>query len=180
VLGWPWLPGEVWYFTGVPHGGWDAGSAWAAIDFGAPDGELGCVASEYWVRATTAGRIVRSYDGAVLQDIDGDGFEQTVWVVFYMDVNSVGRVPLGAELQEGDQIGHPSCEGGFSNATHLHLARKYNGVWIAADDAQLPFQLAGWTMISSGEEYEGWMVRNNVSFEACDCRHVNNAIARNL
>ena len=180
ALGWPWLPGEVWYFTGGPHGGWDFGSAWAAIDFGAPDGELGCEASAYWVRAATAGRIVRSHEGAVLQDLDGDGFEQTGWVIFYMHVDSAGRVPIGAELQVGDQIGRPSCEGGFSNATHLHLARKYNGVWIAADDTQFPFRLAGWTSVSAGKEYDGWLVRDNLSLEACNCRDVINEIAGNL
>ena len=40
----PFSTGETWNFTGGPHGGWDTGSAWAALDF-APPGE-GC-----WLRA---------------------------------------------------------------------------------------------------------------------------------
>ena len=34
----PFQQGEIWSFTGGPHGGWDNGSAWAALDF-APPGE---------------------------------------------------------------------------------------------------------------------------------------------
>lgn len=176
LLEWPWLPGETWYFTGGPHGGWDAGSAWAALDFGPPEDQLGCTPSQAWVRAAAAGRIVRSAEGAVLQDLDGDGFEQTGWTLFYMHVDSDGRVPVGVELGVGDPIGHASCEGGFSNATHLHFARKYNGVWIAADDSTLTMQLGGWSTVSAGSEYDGWLARNNVSLEACDCRDVVNAI----
>src|SRR5690606_8939231 len=33
----PFPAGEVWFFTGGPHGGWGSGSAWAAIDFAPPD-----------------------------------------------------------------------------------------------------------------------------------------------
>ena len=33
----PFESGEVWFFTGGPHGGWGSGSAWAAVDFGPPD-----------------------------------------------------------------------------------------------------------------------------------------------
>jgi hypothetical protein len=35
-------------------------------------------------------------------------------------------------VKTGDRIGHPSCEGGAANATHVHIARRYNGEWIPA------------------------------------------------
>ena len=47
-------------------------------------------------------------------------------------------------MDEGDHIGHPSCEGGRAVGTHLHIARKYNGEWVGAGGA-LPFVLSGWT-----------------------------------
>ena len=133
----------TWAFTGGPHGGWDDGSAWAALDF-APVTELtGCFSSDNWVTAVTDGIIVRTGDGRVVQDIDGDGLEQTGWVVLYMHVEARERIEPGTRVRAGQRIGHPSCEGGLSNATHLHLARKYNGEWIAAD-GPIPFNLDGW------------------------------------
>jgi hypothetical protein len=59
----------------------------------------------------------------------------------------------------GERVGHPSCEGGVSTGTHLHLARRYNGEWIPADQ-NLPFVLDGWVSGGSGVEYEGYLERN--------------------
>ena len=36
----PFEPGDVWSFTGGPHGGWADGAGWAALDF-APPGPAG-------------------------------------------------------------------------------------------------------------------------------------------
>lgn len=35
----PWDADETWYFTGGPHGAWNSGSAWGALDF-VPPGKL--------------------------------------------------------------------------------------------------------------------------------------------
>jgi murein DD-endopeptidase MepM/ murein hydrolase activator NlpD len=143
-----------WAYTGGPHGGWGDGSAWAALDF-APYGEpLGCIQSDAWVVAIADGLIVRADNGAVVQDLDGDGAEQTGWAVLYMHIETRERVEVGTYLQAGEKIGHPSCEGGVSSGTHLHLARRYNGEWIPADQG-LPFNLDGWISSSTGAEYEG-------------------------
>ena len=37
----PFEPGNVWAFTGGPHGGWAEGSAWAALDFAPPGDAVG-------------------------------------------------------------------------------------------------------------------------------------------
>jgi len=161
----PFEPGARWVLTGGPHGGWDDGSAWAALDF-APDTEaVGCVESDEWVVSVGNGLILRSEDGAVTQDLDSpegalnDGLEQTGWVILYMHIESRGRVAAGTYLMAGERIGHPSCEGGVSTGTHLHLARRYNGEWIPADQI-LPFVLDGWISGGSGVEYEGYLERN--------------------
>ncbi len=173
----PFEPGRIWSFTGGPHGGWDSGSAWAALDFGPPGEVAGCTPSDEWVVAVADGWIVRTGDGAVIQDLDGDGIEQTGWVVFYMHIESRDRVQPNTYLYAGDRIGHPSCEGGFSNGTHVHIARKYNGEWIAADGPN-PFQLEGWISSGDGIEYDGFLTKGGQVVEAWDGRNELNQIGR--
>jgi LasA protease len=162
----PFEPGQVWTFTGGPHGGWDSGSAWAAIDFAPPGEPMGCILSEAWVTAIADGLIVRSENGVVVQDLDGDGLEQTGWTILYMHIDRSERVQAGKHVRAGERIGHPSCEGGFSNGTHLHIARRYNGLWIAADTPGLNFMMDGWVVRGDSIEYDGWLNRDDVSLQA--------------
>ncbi|MGD8462480.1 MAG: LysM peptidoglycan-binding domain-containing protein [Anaerolineae bacterium] len=165
----PWAQGEMWYYTGGPHGGWADGSAWSAIDFVPDEGYLGCQAAASWATAAAPGLVTHSENGEVMVDLDQDGHDETGWVLFYLHVASQGRVPVGTQVKQGDSIGHPSCEGGFSESTHLHLARKYNGEWIAAD-GPLPLVLSGWQFYSSGASYEGTASRGAQERTACECR----------
>ena len=127
--------------------------------------------------AVADGVIVRSGNGAVVLDLDGDGREQTGWVVLYMHLESRGRVIVGTRVNAGDRIGHPSCEGGYSTATHLHLARRYNGEWIAADGS-LPFVLDDWTSHGDGNEYNGYLEKKGNSIVAEDGIINENQISR--
>jgi LasA protease len=173
----PFSEGETWYYTGGPHGGWDSGSAWAALDF-APPGENGsCLASTLWVTAVADGLVLRASNGALILDLDNDGYEQTGWVILYMHVAEDGRIEPGEYLFAGERIGHPSCEGGVSNATHIHIARKYNGEWIAAD-GQMPFILDGWVSSGGGREYDGYLTRGTLTIEALDSASELNQVYR--
>jgi LysM repeat protein len=165
----PWAEGELWYYTGGPHGGWNEGSAWSALDFVPDEGYLGCQPATAWATAAAPGLVIYSRDGEVLVDLDGDGHEQTGWVLFYLHVATEGRVTEGTRVQSGDPIGHPSCEGGFSESTHLHLARRFNGEWMAAD-GPVPMVLSGWRFASAGVEYEGSASRGGEERTACECR----------
>jgi LasA protease len=167
----PFGPGEVWFFTGGAHGGWGSGSAWAAVDFAPPDippEGVFCYVSAYWVRAVAPGIIVRSEDGVVVLDLEGDGDETTGWTVLYLHVAAQDRISAGTRVEAGDPIGRASCEGGFSTATHLHIARRYNGEWIPADcftcapqDERPRFNLGGWEVIGiRNQEYQGFLERN--------------------
>jgi LasA protease len=169
TLALPWADGELWYYTGGPHGGWNEGSAWAAIDFVPDEGYLGCQVASSWATAAAPGLILYSQDGKVIVDLDEDGHVETGWVLFYLHVGSQGRVAVGSRVRTGDPIGHPSCEGGFSESTHLHIARKYNGEWIAAD-GPLPLVLSGWQFHSAGISYEGTATRGDEVRTACECR----------
>ncbi|HZY44055.1 MAG TPA: LysM peptidoglycan-binding domain-containing protein [Anaerolineae bacterium] len=164
----PWPIGEVWYYTGGPHGGWASGSGWAAIDFTPPD-MVSCFPSEYWVVAMSAGLVVRSEMGEVMVDLDGDGHEQTGWAILYMHIADQDRVSVGTKLNAGDHIGHPSCTGGAANATHVHIARRYNGEWIPAGGS-IPLILDGWKVTGEATEYDGGLVSDDQVKVACECR----------
>jgi len=160
ILELPFLPGLGWSFTGGPHISWGVGTPYGAVDFAPVTGEKACEPSSAWTTAAASGRIVRSANSIVVIDLDGDGLEQTGWVLLYMHVASEGRVPLGNLVHTDDRIGHPSCEGGKSTGAHVHIARKYNGEWIPAD-GPLPMILSGW-MVHSGEKpYLGALTRGS-------------------
>ena len=65
---------------------------------------------------------------------------------------------MGTIVQQGDPIGHPSCEGGPADGTHVHIARKYNGEWIAAA-GPIPFTMDGWVAQSGYRPFDGSLVR---------------------
>ena len=164
----PYTESEGWYFTSGPHSAWGNGAAWAALDFAPPlpDKETwGCYDSPAWVRAVADGRIVRVSDGLLVEDLDGDGFEGTGWTILYMHVAAKDRVSLGSQVKTGDALGHPSCEGGPANGSHLHIARRYNGEWIPADQ-DMPFFLSGWSSHGFGVEYDGTLEREGVEIQA--------------
>ena len=167
ALSLPWAKGETWHFTGGPHGAWEDGSAWAALDFVPTGGPFGCALPPSFAAAAAPGLVIYSQKGEVLVDLDKDGHEETGWVLFYLHMAGDGRVPFDTEVKQGDPIGHPSCEGGFSESSHLHFARKYNGEWIAAG-GPLPFMLSGWQAHSSGTDYDGTMTRGGQTVTASE------------
>lgn len=173
----PFEKGVPWYLTGGPHGGWASGSAWASLDF-APDAELrGCYLSEQWLTAAAPGQVIFSDMGGVLLDLDGDGFVGTGWVIVYWHVDTTERIPTGSVVQAGDRLGRASCEGGYSNGTHVHFARRYNGRWVSADGST-PFNLDGWVSSGLGREYDGLLTRNGITKEACVCAEDINELVR--
>jgi LysM repeat protein len=172
----PWPQGETWYLTSGPHGAWNTGSAWGALDFVPPAEQVGCIPSDAWVTAMADGVVSRSGHGAVVVDMDGDGYAGTGWAITYMHLETRDRAALGAVVKTGDRLGHPSCEGGFSNGTHLHVARSYNGRWISADGPS-PFVMSGWVSSGAGAEYDGYLTRGEAVRGACVCREEINAIS---
>jgi hypothetical protein len=97
----------------------------------------------------------------VVIDLDGDGYEQTGWSLFYLHMYHEGRVAAGTWVNVGDHIGHPSCEGGRSTGTHMHIARKFNGEWIPAD-SPLPFNLDGWVAHEGDAPYFGSLTKGDL------------------
>lgn len=150
--------GQKWSYTGGPHGAWESEGSYAALDFAPPSANSGCIPSNAWVVASASGLVVRSGNGVIVLDLDGDGYEQTGWALLYLHVSSDDIVPVGTWLSMGDPLGHPSCEGGHATGTHVHIARKFNGEWIAAD-GPMPFNLSGWVAHAYGTAYYGSLTR---------------------
>jgi hypothetical protein len=84
-----------------------------------------------------------------------------------MHIETRDRIQPNTYVYQGQHIGHPSCEGGVANGTHVHLARKYNGEWISAD-GKLPYNLGGWISGGDGVEYDGTLTRGGTVLEAME------------
>ena len=151
----PFTLGTVWNFTGGPHGAWEREGSWSAIDF-APSGFKGeCSQSYAYVTASAPGLVVRAENGVVTINLDYNDNEHSGWVLLYLHIATDGRlVNAGDEVNTGDRLGHPSCEGGISTGTHVHMTRKYNGEWMTAD-GPIPFVLSGWTVHNGVSAYKG-------------------------
>ncbi|HVM72019.1 MAG TPA: hypothetical protein VMT91_09680 [Anaerolineales bacterium] len=156
----PFEVGTLWAFTGGPHPAWEAESALGALDFAPASAVSGCAVSSAWAVAVAPGQIVRSESSYVVLDLDGDGFEQTGWVVIYQHIATKDRIPAGTWVNAGARIGHPSCEGGEATGTNLHIARKYNGEWVAAG-GPLPFDLSGWIAHDGSAPYQGTLTKGD-------------------
>jgi murein DD-endopeptidase MepM/ murein hydrolase activator NlpD len=133
---------------------------------------------ENYATAVADGLVVRSSVDGVALDLDRDGNERTGWVIYYLHLATSQRAPLGSDLKAGDIIGYPSCEGGRSTGTHVHVARKYNGEWIVADSA-IPFVLSGWTVHNGGSAYLGTLTKGGLTVIACECGDAYTAISGN-
>jgi murein DD-endopeptidase MepM/ murein hydrolase activator NlpD len=177
ALRFPFLPGQVWAYTGGPHTGWGTGEPYAAIDFAPGSETSGCVTvpQDQYATAMADGLVVRSdIDGTVI-DLDKDGDERTGWVLYYLHLATNARVPVGREVKAGDPVGYPSCEGGHVTGTHVHIARKYNGEWILAD-GPLAFNLEGWVAHDGSQAYLGTLTRGAATIIACDCSNATSQI----
>ena len=158
-LPYQYLENNKWAFTGGPHTGWGSMAPWAALDFAPPSSVTGCMISSVPTTAVADGVVARDGEGLLVLDLDGDGDERTGWVVIYLHIAGEGRVPVGTQVVTGEPLGFPSCEGGSSTGTHIHLARKYNGEWMVADGV-VPFVLSGWRAIRGDKPYTGYLVND--------------------
>lgn len=152
----PFGRGERWSLTAGPHPSWNAGTPRGALDFAPITGEPACVVSRAWANAAAPGAIARSRNNVVALDLDGDGLENTGWVLLYYHL--AGELASqGLTVEMDYPLGHPSCEGGRTTGTHVHVARKFNGEWLPAD-GPLPFVLGGWRAIADQRNYYGSLV----------------------
>jgi murein DD-endopeptidase MepM/ murein hydrolase activator NlpD len=173
----PWESGQTFYYTGGPHAAYGSRSAWAAVDFAPPDIKGSCYYSQKNITAAADGRVFVGDTGETYLDLDGDGNLQTGWVLLYLHVIARDDVTHGQLVLAGAPLGYASCEGGISNSSHLHLARRYNGEWMAAD-GPVPLVLSGWQVQAGLAQYDGTMVRGGVTKTACECwDEVMNAVA---
>ena len=175
ILALPWPEGQTWYLTSGPHSGWGRNSALAAIDFATGERDLGCRRSAELTTAAAAGQILYSHSGLLLQELDQDGFIGSGWVLAYLHLAPQNRVAAGTYVETGTALGHPSCEGGAATASHLHFARRYNGVWIPAD-SKWPLILSGWRARAGERAYDGYLQKGELIKRAEEDWLTDNAI----
>lgn len=170
ALRFPFRAGYIWAYTGGPHTGWGSGQPLAAVDFAPASDTSGCymVSNDLYATVMADGLVVRSDIDGVIIDLDKDGDERTGWVLYYLHLATNGRANVGQEVKAGDPVGYPSCEGGSSTGTHVHVARKYNGEWILAD-GPLAFNFEDWIVRNGGDIYEGTLTRGSSVVTACEC-----------
>lgn len=161
----PFPEGQVWNYTCGPHEAWGKEGPPAALDFAPPLDRSGCGTSNKWALAAAGGLVVRGGTGLVVLDLDGDGNEQTGWVLLYMHVSSTDKVEVGDWVNQDERIGHPSCAGGSSSGIHIHIARKYNGEWVLAEGG-LPFVLSGYQAYDKEKFCEGTLVNGDSVVQA--------------
>lgn len=169
--------GRTWSLTGGPHSAWGPDGALAALDFAPSSEASGCIESTDWITASAPGKVIRSGNGIVVLDLDGDGFEQTGWALLYLHVATKNRVGAGSWVEADEHLGHPSCEGGAATGTHVHFARKYNGEWILAD-GPIPFVVSGWRARAGEKIYEGTLEKNGKVVTACPCSSADTLVTR--
>jgi LysM repeat protein len=171
----PFEAGIEWRYTGGPHGGWGSGSAWGALDFAPSQGrpaDTFCYIANEWVTAVAPGTIARNGEGVLVLDLDGDSDESTGWTINYLHLSIDDTIQTGLRVNAGDRLGRPSCEGGFSNATHLHISRRFNGEWLPADCQDCiytvpSFEMGGWRIVGiENQYYQGFMVKDGQEIQA--------------
>lgn len=161
----------MWVYSSGPHYAWGITGSTAALDFvPQANSTLRCTPVDEYVVAAGGGKIVHLSSGLMFIDMDGDGDPHTGWVNMYLHLDWTGieGIELGAEVEQGQIIGRPSCLRGRSTGTHVHIARKYNGEWIAAG-GPVPFELSGWTVQNGDELYYGTMTRGDDVLISCRC-----------
>ncbi len=163
----PFPRGRTWTLTGAPHTGWGKALPFSALDFAPPTEFSGCFVAEpqHFTTAVASGMVTRVDRGLIILDLDMDGDERTGWAILYLHIATPERVKLGTIVNAGDYLGYPSCEGGTSTGTHIHIARKYNGEWISAD-GPIPFDMEGWIPHDGEKAYKGTLSRNGIIVRA--------------
>lgn len=173
----PYPPGQTWNYTGGPHAPWGEVGSLAALDFAPHAQASGCVEATEYVTAIAPGLVVRDGNAFIAVDLDGDGNEQTGWVILYLHLKNSSRVKAGAWVAQDQPLGLPSCEGGQVTGTHVHIARKYNGEWISAA-GPLPFVLSGWVAGEGTKQYLGTLTRDDTIAVACTCSDYKTNVTR--
>jgi len=81
------------------------------------------------------GVIVREENGMIIEDLDGDGIEETGWDIMYMHIGDNDHVALGTRVNTNDKIG-PSLFVMVVKPrvlTHTwHASSTVNGCWQVA------------------------------------------------
>lgn len=163
----PFPIGETWYFTGGPHTYNSSGARpWSSVDIAQPE-LIACPGGNFpshrWIKAAKGGTVIQSSQALVIID-HGDG-----WRTYYSHVSTTDRRGLGG-VNQGDNLGHPSCEtepGGSTSGIHVHFAIWQSGIGFVNITGS---SMSDW-LIQETSHYNGTMSRSSVTRTATTGRH---------
>ncbi len=173
----PFATGQEWSLTGGLHVDWNSGTPSGALDFAPVTGEPRCSTSRAWVLAAAPGEVVRSSQNIVVIALEDQQLMKTGWELFYMHIANQESITAGTQVNLDERIGHPSCEGGLTTGTHVHIARKHKGEWIGAGDP-LPLVLSGWEAVPGEKQFQTSLVKGGQVVTASQDGGINSRIFR--
>ena len=173
----PWQSGQSWNLTGGPHvDGFTSSNpnAWSALDFAGGDGQVRAARDGTAYRIICSGRTESSW--VVINHTDG-------WRTSYYHLSSIPISTTGQTVGRFDFLGQRASNstdalqcGGSWTASHLHFALLRNGAHISISGVDL----GGWTIATTGSEYQGTMTRLSDGAMRTACASNCSGVARDI
>jgi len=136
LLQFPFPVGESWAAGGT-HGDTGGGPPFSAMDFWKTYLPWGANLSNYWVSASTGGRVIR-HSSCSVEVIDDSGWSSSYYHLDNVRVTTGQRVTRNTPLANyANNIGQALCNGGGSSGPHVHFSIKNNGVYKDLDGVTL-------------------------------------------
>ena len=153
----PFSPGERWSHR-RPHIAWGTGQCAGGARFCTGDRRAEVRRLARLITASAPGVVARSERNVVALDLDGDGLESTGWVLTCTWRMPAAHRPVTSSTATIRSA--PVVRGRQRHGTHVHVARKFNGEWIAAD-GPLPFEMSGWRALAGERAYQGYLANGD-------------------
>lgn len=155
----PFATGRIWRMTGGPHPYGGKTGTLTSLDF-APAWHSGCDIPDNgkdYIVAAAAGKIIYNSKEPYKLTID----HGNKWSSEYFHIAKV--LVKSGQVEKGQALGYPSCDGGDAEGAHVHFTIRYDGKTQSIIGASLE----GWTVQSTNTKYEGCLQNNITGQKVC-------------
>ncbi|MCU7819219.1 MAG: M23 family metallopeptidase [gamma proteobacterium symbiont of Lucinoma myriamae] len=136
LLQFPFPVGESWAAGGT-HSDTGGGPPFSSMDFWKVYQNWGENTSNYWVSASTGGRVIK-HSSCSVEVIDDSGWSSSYYHLDNVRVTTGQRVTRNTPLANyANNIGQALCNGGGSSGPHIHFSIKNNGEYKDLDGVTL-------------------------------------------